>query len=68
MVVTKMDSVTGSGVREVCHCPTEYSGAPCTRGGSTGVERGIEGAKVRVRGTEVEIPSEETENWGSPAN
>ena len=62
MVVTKMDSVIGSGVGEVCQCLVEYKGAPCTKGGSTGVKRGIEGAKVRVRGTEVEIPSRATEN------
>ena len=64
VAATKMDSVTGSGTGNVYQGPTEYRGAPCTRGGGTGVER----VKVRVGGTEVEIPSRVTENWGSPAN
>ena len=50
VVVTKMDSVTGSGVGKVCQCPTEYRGTQCTRGWDTGVQRGIEGGKVNSKG------------------
>ena len=58
MAVTKTDSVIGSEGVMVCQCPTGYRGAPCTRGWDTNVERGTVGVKVRVGGTEVEIPSE----------
>ena len=57
MVVTKMDSMTLSGVAKVCLCLTEYRGVPCTRGWDIGVERGTVGVKVRVGGIEVEISS-----------
>ena len=58
VVVTKMDSMIGSGVGKVCQCPIEYRGAPCTRGGGSGVET----VKERVGGTETEIPSRAIEN------
>ena len=68
VAVTKMDSVTGFGVGEVYQWSVEYRVAPCTRGGSTGATRGMEGAKARVGGIELEIPFGAIENCGSPAN
>ena len=58
VVVIKMDLVTGSGGVWVCQSPAESRGVPGTKGWNPG----IEGAKVRVRGTETEIPSRATKN------
>ena len=60
-----MDSVTGSGGTKVSQCPTENRGTPCTRGWDISTERGTMGVKVRVEGTEMEIPSETIESRGS---
>ena len=65
VVVVKIDSATGSGGANVCHCPTAYWGALGDRGGNPGVTKDIEGLEAGVRGTRAETASDARVSKGS---